>query len=278
MNIKKGEFICPKCGLKEMGGYTNWLNKITYNYIKEEETYWIFYKKTISWEKKCKSSYKCGWPFSKVDEAIQWICCLFLLLAWILYSVLYVLIISWIDIIKYCCCKNDTYKYEYSYIDIDTKIKQGEKISKDDENCIWSECEGSLECLWIRYGNSLFQCNNCKWKSKTFKDFIGGLKKTDIEIVKVKNISVIFRSPDQFLHYSIVCNLDNTFEDIVNELFKEYPNYKEKEIYFLLNGITIQDKNKTLLELGIKNSDNILICENTLDQSTANVVPKNIFN
>ena len=268
MNINNGKLICPKCGFKEMGGFTNWLSRIIYNNIKEEETYWIFYKKTIWWEKKCKSSYKKGWPFSKVDDCIGCVCCPFLVLGWILYLGVYVLIISWVDIIKYCCCKKHTYKYKYSYIE--NKIEEGEIISEKDKNCIWSKCEGTREYTWIRNGYSLFHCNNCKWKSKTFKDFIWRLK-TDNEIVKEKNIAVILTPQDQSFQYSIICNMDNTFIDVENELFKEYPIYKNKEIFFLLNGNAIQDKNKTLQELGIKNSDNIVICENTLDKSTNNI-------
>ena len=189
-------------------------------------------------------------------------------MGWILYSGVYVLIFSWVDIIKYCCCKKHTYEYKYSYID--TKIEERIIISEDDKNCIWLNCEGTREDTWIRNGCSLFHCNNYKWKSKTFKDFIWRLK-TDNEISKVNNIAVILTPQVQSFQNSIVSNLDNTFIDVENELFKEYPMYKNKENFFLLNGNAIKDKNKTLKELGIKNSDNIIICENTLDKSTNNI-------
>ena len=100
---------------------------------------------------------------------------------------------------------------------------------------------------------------------KNIKDFIKN------EIVEVNNIAVILTPQDQSFQYLIICNLDNTFIDVENELFKEYPINKDKEIFFLLKGNAIQDKNKTLQELGIKNSDNIIICENTLDKSTNNI-------
>ena len=89
--------------------------------------------------------------------------------------------------------------------------------------------------------------------------------------MEVNNIAVILTPQDQSFQYLIICNLDNTFVDVENELFREYPIYKNKENFFLLNGNTIQDKNKILQELGIKNSDNIVICENTLDKSTNNI-------
>ena len=263
MKKNKGEFICPKCKWNEMGGFSNWLSKIVYNNNEEEETYWIFYKKTIWSKKECKCSYKKGWPFSEVNDWVKCACCYFLLWGLVLYTVVYILIISWIDIIKYCCCKKNTYKYQYSYID--SKIKEGEIISKDDENCIFKQCEGTSENVWIRNGYSLFHCNNCKWKSKTFKDFIT-IPPPPPPPLNEKNIAIIMTPQNQSFHYSIVCNLNNTFEKVENELYKEYPEYKDKELFFLLNGNGIQEKTKTLKELGFKNSDNIIICENILRQ------------
>ena len=155
-------------------------------------------------------------------------CCPLMLVYSLLYTILYVIIISWIDIIKYCRGKKNTYKYQYSYID--STIQEGEIISKDDENCIWKQCEGTTENIWIHNGNSLFNCNNCNWKSKTFKDFI--TNSPPPPPLNEKNIAIIMTPENQSFHYSIVCNLNNTFENVENELYKEYPEYKDKELFF----------------------------------------------
>ena len=280
MNSNNGEFICPMCNTKKMGDFTNWINKIKYNNNKPD-IYWIFYKKSIWSEKECKSSYKAGWPFSKVkDCCLKCLCCYCFLWGFILYNIVYLLIFSWVDIIKYCCCKKNTYQYKYSYID--TIVKEGEIISEDDDNCIWTECEGTPENIWISDGYPLFHCNNCNWKSKTFRDFIKSRIPTqqssmtnvndspDNEIVKEKNIekniAIIMTAQDQSFHYPIICNLNDTFEYVENELYKEHPEYKGKELFFLLSGNSILDKKKTLPELGIKNADNIIVYENTLNE------------
>ena len=92
----------------------------------------------------------------------------------------------------------------------------------------------------------------------------------DNEIVKEKNIekniAIIMTAQDQSFHYPIICNLNDTFEYIENELYKEHPEYKGKELFFLLSGNSILDKKKTLPELGIKNADNIIVYENTLNE------------
>ena len=267
MNNNNGKFICPKCDTKKMGDFTNWLNKIKYNNNKQD-IYWIFYTKSIWSEKKCKSSYKAGWPFSKVNDIWKIFCWQFLLWGLILYNIIYALILSWVDIIKYCCCKKNTYKYKYSYID--TIIEKGEIISEDNANCIWAECEGTPEKIWISHGYPLFYCNNCKWKSKTFKDFIqSGIptqQSSMSNLNKEKNFAILITAQDQSFHYPIICNLNNTFEYVENELYKEHPEYKGKELFFLINGKSILEKNKTLPELGIKKGDNIIVYENTLDE------------
>ena len=71
-------------------------------------------------------------------------------------------------------------------------------------------------------------------------------------------ISVIFETTDQNLHYSVPCRKTDSFSKIEKKLYKEYPKYKEKNKYFLVNGNQI-DVNKTIKENNIKNSDVIIL-------------------
>ena len=71
-------------------------------------------------------------------------------------------------------------------------------------------------------------------------------------------ISVIFSTLDQRIHYSLPCKKTDSFNKIEQKLYKEFPEYKEKNKYFLANGKQI-DPNSTLEENNIKNSDTIML-------------------
>ena len=71
-------------------------------------------------------------------------------------------------------------------------------------------------------------------------------------------ISVIFKTMDQKIQYSVPCRKTDFFSKIDKKLYKEYPEYKEKNRYFLVNGNQI-DVNKTIEENNIKNSDVIIM-------------------
>jgi ubiquitin-protein ligase len=71
-------------------------------------------------------------------------------------------------------------------------------------------------------------------------------------------ISIIFQTPKNDVHCSIVCKDTDTFVEVECSLYKKYPQYLESEQYFIVNGKKI-DKYKTLKENGIKDSDIILL-------------------
>ena len=65
-----------------------------------------------------------------------------------------------------------------------------------------------------------------------------------------KLMTIIFITPDQKLHYSVICKNTEEFHKIEGQLYKEYPEYTENENYFILNGKKI-NKYKTLEQNGI---------------------------
>lgn len=71
-------------------------------------------------------------------------------------------------------------------------------------------------------------------------------------------MSVIFISPNQKIHYSIICKNTDQFTKIETLLYKEYPDYGDLENYFVVNGNKI-NKYKTLKDNNIKNSDIITL-------------------
>ena len=77
-------------------------------------------------------------------------------------------------------------------------------------------------------------------------------------------ISIIFQSLDKKVHCSIICKETDLFINVEASLYKKYPEYKESEQYFIVNGKKI-NKFKTLNENGIKDNDIILLYVNELD-------------
>ena len=73
-----------------------------------------------------------------------------------------------------------------------------------------------------------------------------------------EQIAIQFTSIDQKLNYCLPCKKTDHFDILLQKLYLEYPEYKNKKCYFLVNGNLI-DINKTLAENNIKSSDNIIL-------------------
>ena len=72
-------------------------------------------------------------------------------------------------------------------------------------------------------------------------------------------MSLIFTSADQVIHRSVICKNNELFSSVENRLYDDgFPEYKESENFFTFNGLKI-NKNKTLEENNIKNSDVIIL-------------------
>ena len=66
--------------------------------------------------------------------------------------------------------------------------------------------------------------------------------------------SVQFISVDQKINYNIPCKNTDIFVDIEEILLNEYPEYKDKELYYHANSSKVK-RFKTMEENGIKNND-----------------------
>ena len=64
--------------------------------------------------------------------------------------------------------------------------------------------------------------------------------------------SVNFKSMDQIIDYSVGCLKTNTFAEVEEKLYKEYPKYRETNNTFLVNGKEIL-RFKTIAENKIRN-------------------------
>ena len=70
-----------------------------------------------------------------------------------------------------------------------------------------------------------------------------------------KLMTIIFYSVDQKYHYSLICKNTDKFSTIEQKLFEIFPECQEYNYFFMVNGIRITNRYKTLEELKIKNSD-----------------------
>ena len=94
-----------------------------------------------------------------------------------------------------------------------------------------------------------------------FGTFIGEIFHTFKKRIDLKNNDiclVIFISIDQLINFPISCKVIDNFSDLENKLFEQFPNLKNKNIYFLANG-NVVNRASTLLENKIKNDTTILI-------------------
>ena len=71
-------------------------------------------------------------------------------------------------------------------------------------------------------------------------------------------ITIVLKSLDQSINLPLICYNSDNFSDVIIKLYNKYPHLINKNIYFLHNGVLIQDYSATIEDLKIKNADNIL--------------------
>ena len=71
-------------------------------------------------------------------------------------------------------------------------------------------------------------------------------------------LPIIFISSDQKIQYSFICKNTDKFNYIENKLYDIYPEYKDTNNFFTVNGNKI-NKLKTIQENNIHNSDVIML-------------------
>ena len=90
---------------------------------------------------------------------------------------------------------------------------------------------------------------------------LNGINNSNIECEKVprdKMIAVIFSSTDQSINYPIACLPSDLFSNLEKNLYLEYPDIRNKNIFFLAKGKLV-NKNLNLEQNNIKNGDHIIM-------------------
>ena len=84
------------------------------------------------------------------------------------------------------------------------------------------------------------------------------IKVEELLVKKDNPIAINFTSIDQNILFPVVCYSSDKFIIVEEKLYHEYPELKNKKIFFTVNG-GVLDRNATLDENKIKNGNNILI-------------------
>lgn len=113
------------------------------------------------------------------------------------------------------------------------------------------EKENEIKMIKIELNNKNEELKNLKLKIFDERNYLD-LKNNE------KPFGINFISLDQQIHYPIVCNSDNTIAKLEEEVYNEYPQYKEFNTYLTVNGQLIK-RFKTVKENGIKKGDAITV-------------------
>ena len=90
----------------------------------------------------------------------------------------------------------------------------------------------------------LFKFLNCSWSSDTFLDFMDQITNSEVDIDTTitpinsleqgEIIAVHFTTANLKINYSIPCSASDIFSTVVQKLYEEYPDYKNKDGFFFM--------------------------------------------
>ena len=113
----------------------------------------------------------------------------------------------------------------------------------------------------LNYEKKIEELNN-QIKEKNNEINILKNKYSDDEFKEIlpgeKIISVLFTSSDYKINYSLPCKDSTLFVKMEEKLYEEFPEYKETDNYFLVNGNKVK-RFKTIKENNIKNGKPVLL-------------------
>ena len=101
--------------------------------------------------------------------------------------------------------------------------------------------------------------NQLEKKNEEIKDLKSKFQNYEL-LEKEKLITISFITQSENIIWSVICKKSNPFKKLENLFYKDYPEYKEKHLYFKLNRRTI-NKEENLEKNNIENNDviNIII-------------------
>jgi predicted RNase H-like nuclease (RuvC/YqgF family) len=114
--------------------------------------------------------------------------------------------------------------------------------------------ELEINKLNLALSNKNDEINNLNDEIKNLKLNSGKKKLIDIDEMLV----IQFKSIDQKVDMSYACQKDDIFVRIEEKLYNDYPQFKDLNTYFTVNGRIVK-RFRSMLENGIRNNDKILL-------------------
>ena len=160
----------------------------------------------------------------------------------------------------------EKYKYEKDeLLNIQKELKKENEILKINKNDLQKQINDDLNIINDeKQKNQSLQDrinqkdNEIKKLKEELADKVLALNSHNQLIMKNQMMSINFISTDSYLHYSIPCLSTDIFAEIEEKLYKEYPEYRETDNYFLYNGNKIF-RFKTIEQNNIKNGKPITL-------------------
>ena len=224
MNYNSGNFKCPKCGNNKVNSFKNWLSRDEFIENNTLKTKWIFYQDEKKEWKCCICCNNCCEGDLSYQTSITLMCCCSdescpgLAICYPCLSIFYILFCFWCDLIYFLCMATK------DYFGVSGKVTE-EKISGKNKDNIWNDIGGLTEDEWNSKYRKKWECNNCKYCTDSFLDFLPNSKPNvtlsnnnyESEILVIKGnhvqpnsvediIAINFVSVDQSLHFCISCN------------------------------------------------------------------------
>jgi len=106
--------------------------------------------------------------------------------------------------------------------------------------------------------NEIMNLKSEKRSLKYEKQLISHIESNIPLLIKEKLITISIISTDENIHFSIICQKNDNFSEIEKLLYNKYPNYKNNNNYFVLDG-NIIDQKKNLENNNIKDNDIIIL-------------------
>jgi hypothetical protein len=92
--------------------------------------------------------------------------------------------------------------------------------------------------------------NNLNMSISSFRPEIGE---------KILSINFMTLGSQDIGHYSLPCKNTQRFNIILEQLYRDFPQFRNKKLMFMLNAKPIENLNRTIEEIGIKSNDIISI-------------------
>ena len=230
MDIETGELICPKCKHKKMNKATNWISRksvINQNIHMQ----WIFYHSYFG------KKYECFFLIHKCCKGDNLNCCRSILRCLFIFFLSLFIFFIWpifllCDVIYYFCKKNEIF---YCILGEATEVKD---INEYIKNMGYDNY--TKEYYMKEEIKKLFKCSKCSWSSNNFLDFMNQNTNSEVDttITPINSleqgeiIAVHFTTANLKINYSIPCSASDIFSTVVQKLYEEYPDYKNKDCFF----------------------------------------------